>query len=99
MSGSRGGQLAIGTIQRDSRLAVAGRDQPRQTEHPERLEHSRLIYDSVQVNSQHNAVAARLEATPNPLGQGMLVFVRTREDCGPEYFWVTDGELGHLRHR
>ena len=34
------------------------------------------------------SLVRRLETSRNPTGQGVLVFVRSRSDCGPMYSWL-----------
>jgi hypothetical protein len=37
---------------------------------------------------QSGRSAANLEALSNPLGQGVIVFVRADSNCAPQYAWV-----------
>jgi hypothetical protein len=41
-----------------------------------------------QIGSAQTELRKRLETLPNPLGEGMLVFIRSETDCGAEYSWI-----------
>lgn len=41
-----------------------------------------------EIQSEHSAVAAKLESSSNPMGQGVIVFVRADSNCAPRYAWL-----------
>jgi hypothetical protein len=46
------------------------------------------------IEPRNELLKRRLNTCSNVAGQGVLVFVRSTSDCGPQYLWVADGELG-----
>src|SRR5688572_27646248 len=41
-----------------------------------------------EIQSENSTVAARIESSSNPTGQGVIVFVRADSNCAPRYAWI-----------
>jgi hypothetical protein len=41
-----------------------------------------------EIQSENSTLAAKLESSGNPTGQGVIVFVRADANCAPRYAWI-----------